>query len=317
MKTINNIYPYGIVPVVVLKSPDQAAPLAKTLLNAGLPVMEITFRTDAAEESIRIIGKEYPDILLGAGSVLSVDTARKAIEAGAQFIVSPGLNEEVVLYCQSCNIPVIPGVSTASEIEKALSLGLSVLKFFPAEAMGGTRTLKAFAGPYPNVSFIPTGGISENNISDYTKLDNVFACGATYIADKKALDEGNYDLIYNNAVNAIRKVHCFRMAHVGINTTSSQQAKDVADVFCDLFGFSREDGRISTFASKEIEVMYDDTYGSNGHLSFTANSIDRACRYLESKGVKLREDTLKYNDKGKIRFAYIEDEVNGFAIHIY
>jgi len=317
LKTFDKLYAYGLVPVIIIEKQEDAVPLAKALVRGGLPVMEVTFRTAAAEEAIRMIAQEVPEIILGAGTVLSKEQARKAVEAGAKYIVSPGLNPEVVSFCQEQQVCVLPGVSTPTEVEQAMAMGLKTLKFFPAEVNGGVPALKALAGPYSDVMFIPTGGIGEKNLAEYLKQKNVLACGASYIADKKLITEGRFDEIEARAREAVKRVHDFKVMHVGINAKTTDEAKAVADMFCDLFGFVREDGRISSFASKEIEVMYEDTYGKNGHLSITANSIDRACSYLQMKGIELLEDTIKYNESGKIRFAYIKKEIAGFAVHLY
>lgn len=317
MKTIDKIYPYGIIPVVVLEKEDNAIPLAQAMKRGGLPVMEVTFRTEAAASSIKLISEAVPEIILGAGTVTNVEQAKMAIEAGAQYIVAPGLNAEVVKYCQEKEVDVIPGVSTPTEIENALGMGLSILKFFPAKASGGICNLKALAGPYPQVNFIPTGGIHRENLSEYLKLKNVFACGASYLAEKKLVTEGRFDEIEARVRAALKTVHEFKMTHVGINSQSKEEAGHIAEILCNLFGFEKEEGRISCFAGKEIEVMYDNIYGVNGHLSVTANSIDRACRYLKLQGIQLMEDTIKYDEQGKIRFAYIENQVGGFAIHLY
>jgi 2-dehydro-3-deoxyphosphogluconate aldolase/(4S)-4-hydroxy-2-oxoglutarate aldolase len=316
-ETNNKIYAYGLIPVIVLEDSKNAVPLAQVLVRSGLPVMEVTFRTEAAEESIRMIAKNVPEIILGAGTVLTLKQARDAIAAGAQYIVSPGLNPEVVTYCQKHNVDIIAGVSTPTEVEEAIALGLKTMKFFPAESNGGVQAISALSGPYSDVSFIPTGGINAENLSDYLKLENVYACGASYIAGKKMITEGRFDEIEENARSAVKAVHGFKMTHVGINAQSLEEAKKLAETLCALFGLTRKDGRISSFASEEIEVMYDDTYGEHGHMSFTANSIDRACRYLQMRGIRLVENTIKYNDHGKIRFAYIENSVGGVAIHLY
>lgn len=317
MKTINKIYPYGIIPVVTIENSQDAVPLAEALKEGGLPVMEVTFRTKAAEDAIRKIAQAVPEVVLGAGTVLSAKQAETAIEAGARYIVTPGLNPEVVRYCRQRGVDVIPGVSTATEIEEALGLGLRILKFFPAEAGGGTAALKAFAGPYADVYFLPTGGINEKNLSEYVRQKNVFACGASYIAEKKLIAEGRFDEIRVRARAAVKTAHSFQVTHVGINGKSKEEAGQIAEAFCALFGFEKEEGRISCFAGREIEVMYDDTYGEKGHLSVTANSIDRACSYLELRGIELIEETIKYNEQGKIRFAYIRNQIGGFAVHLY
>lgn len=317
MKTINKIYSYGIVPVVTISEIGDAVPLARALQKGGLPVMEITFRTEAAIESIQSITQSIPEIIVGAGTVLNVEQAKKAIQAGAEYIVTPGLNLEVVKCCQERNVEVIPGVSTPTEIETAMKLGLKILKFFPAEANGGVSTLQAFSGPYADVSFIPTGGISEKNISMYMKKKNVFACGASYITDKSLISQRQFSVIEERARTAVKIAHGFKVAHVGVNTKSRDEAGEIAKELCRLFGFDREDGRISCFAGNEIEVMYNDIFGKNGHLSVTANSIDRAYRYLQMQGVQFLDDTVKYDEHGKVRFVYLKEEIGGFAVHLY
>lgn len=317
MKTINKIYSYGIVPVITLNESTNAVPLAQALQRGGLPIMEVTFRTKAAEESIKKIKEEVPEIFIGAGTVLNVEQAKKAIQAGAEYIVTPGLNLEIVEYCQKQRIEIIAGVNTPSEIECAIQRGLKILKFFPAEVSGGISALKALSGPYADISFIPTGGINEENISDYLKEKNVFACGASYITDKKLIAQGKFDEIEARARNAVKLAHSFKMTHIGINAKTGDGAAEIAERLHRLFGFDVENGRISCFASPEIEIMYDEAYGRNGHLSITANSIDRAYQYLQLRGTEFLKDTVKFNEQGKVRFVYLKEQIGGFAIHLY
>lgn len=184
-----------IVPVVAIDREDRAVPLARSLMAGGIPCAEITFRTDAAASSIKSIAGGIEDFLVGAGTVLSVDQAATAIEAGASFIVSPGLNPAVVRHCLERKVPVFPGVLTPTEVERALDLGLQVLKFFPAEAAGGVPFLKALGGPYRSVKFIPTGGINEQNLLSYLNLPNVIACGGSWMVSQQMIAEGRFDEI--------------------------------------------------------------------------------------------------------------------------
>ena len=180
-----------IVPVVKIDDAENAVPLAEALLAGGLPCAEITFRTDAAEESIRRISK-LNHFLVGAGTVLSVETAKKAVAAGAKFIVSPGFNPKVAAYCVENNITITPGTCTPSDVEAALDLGLDILKFFPAEAMGGLKTLKAISAPYTMVRFIPTGGINAGNVGAYLKFPGVFACGGSWMVKADYINTGDF-----------------------------------------------------------------------------------------------------------------------------
>lgn len=186
---------YGIVPVVVLNDAKKALPLAKALCDGGLPCAEVTFRTDAAEESIRLMSREFPDMLIGAGTVLSTEQVDRAVAAGAKFIVSPGLNPKVVTYCQEKNIPIVPGVVTPTEMEQAMELGLKIVKFFPAEPSGGLAMIKAVAAPYTMLKFMPTGGINAKNVRDYLAYDKILACGGSWMVKGSLIDEDRFDEI--------------------------------------------------------------------------------------------------------------------------
>ena len=176
-KVLEEIKKIGIVPVVVLDDAKDAEPLAKALCEGGLPCAEVTFRTEAAEESIHIISEKYPEMLVGAGTVLTTKQVDRAVAAGAKFIVSPGFNPKVVKYCIDRDIPVTPGTQTPSEMEQAIEMGLDVVKFFPAEPAGGLKMIKAVAAPYTMLQFMPTGGINLNNVEEYLEYDRILACG--------------------------------------------------------------------------------------------------------------------------------------------
>jgi 2-dehydro-3-deoxyphosphogluconate aldolase/(4S)-4-hydroxy-2-oxoglutarate aldolase len=180
-----------LVPVIAIEDAAEATPLGRTLLESGLPIAEVTFRTKAAGAAIKQLA-QLDDLTLGAGTVLSTGQVQEACDAGAQFIVTPGFNPKVVDYCVKKNIPIVPGVCTPSEIETALEYGLNVLKFFPAESMGGVNSLKAFSGPYARVKFIPTGGIHAANVGDYLNLPNVLACGGSWMVGKNLIASKNY-----------------------------------------------------------------------------------------------------------------------------
>ncbi len=185
----------GIIPVIRLTDPNGAAPLARALSRGGLPAAEITFRSDAAEESIRRAAKEAPDVFVCAGTVLDVPTAERAVDAGAKAIVSPGLNPAVVEWCLLHGVPVVPGIATPSEAEAAMRLGLDFVKLFPAEAVGGVKMLKALAGPYADLKFMPTGGISPKNVGEYLAQKNVVCCGGSWLAPEALISAGKFDEI--------------------------------------------------------------------------------------------------------------------------
>ena len=199
----------GLVPVVAIERAEDAPKLGRALLAGGLPCAEITFRTAAAREAIRLMSSECPDVLVGAGTVLSVEQAEQAVEAGAKFIVSPGFDAEVVDWCLASNVPITPGVVTPTEVAMALKKGVTVLKFFPAEAAGGVKLLKAIAAPYGGVKFIPTGGISTANLANYLSLPMVHACGGSWMVDKQLINNGEFDTITKlsrEAVNVARQI---------------------------------------------------------------------------------------------------------------
>lgn len=194
-ETLKKIGQYGIVPVVVLKQAKDALPLAKALCSGGLSCAEVTFRTEAAEESIRIMTSEFPEMLVGAGTVLTTEQAGRAIDAGAKFIVSPGLNPKVVKYCIGKNIPIIPGVVTPSEMEQAIELGLRLVKFFPAEPSGGLPMIKAVSAPYTMLKFMPTGGINPQNVKEYLKCNNILACGGSWMVKNSLIEDRDFQTI--------------------------------------------------------------------------------------------------------------------------
>lgn len=205
-EVLKKIQEIGIVPVVVLNDAKDAAPLAKALCEGGLPCAEVTFRTDAAEESIRIMSEQFPEMLVGAGTVLTTEQVDRAVAAGAKFIVSPGLNPRVVKYCVDKGITVTPGTCNPSDVEQAIELGLEVVKFFPAEPAGGLNMIKAMAAPYVGMKFMPTGGINPKNVRDYLAYDRILACGGSWMVKGSLVDAGEFDKIKELTQEAVEIV---------------------------------------------------------------------------------------------------------------
>ena len=197
---------YGIVPVVVLQDAAKAEPLAEALCKGGLACAEVTFRTDAAEESIRIMSEKFPEMLVGAGTVLTTEQADRAVKAGAKFIVSPGLNPEVVKWCQAHEVPVIPGIVTPTEMEQAIGLGLTMVKFFPAEPAGGLKYIRAIAAPYTMMKFMPTGGINPQNVREYLAYDRIAACGGSWMVKNTMIENNEFDRIEELVKEAVEIV---------------------------------------------------------------------------------------------------------------
>ena len=205
-EVLRQIEQIGLVPVVKIDRAEDAVPLAQALCDGGLPCAEVTFRTAAAEEAIKAMTKAFPETLVGAGTVLTPAQADKAMQAGAKFIVSPGLSSAVVQHCLEQGYPIAPGVATPSEVEQALSFGLDVVKFFPAEAAGGIGMIQAMAAPYGNLKFMPTGGINPGNLADYLAVPEIVCCGGTWIVPKAALAAGDWDQIGRLAAEAAAMV---------------------------------------------------------------------------------------------------------------
>lgn len=201
---LQRIQDCAVIPVIRLNNAGDAVPLCRALADGGLNAAEITFRTDAAEEAIRRVSTELPDMLVGAGTVLNIETAHKAVNAGAKFLVSPGFNPAVVNWCKEQSVMIIPGVCTPTDIEAALSHGLSALKFFPAEAAGGLKMLKALSAPYNMVRFMPTGGIDQGNLRGYLAFPPVFACGGSWMVRDELIEARDWAEVTKLSKEAVR-----------------------------------------------------------------------------------------------------------------
>ena len=305
----------AVVPVVVLDDAKDAVPTAKALLAGGIDVMEITLRTAAALDSIKTVCAEVPEMLVGAGTVLNLEQAKKVVEAGGKFIVSPGFDEEMVKWCVENGVTVTPGCVTPSEIMAAMKLGLTVLKFFPANVYGGLTAMKGLSGPFGGVKFIPTGGVNGQNIGEYAAAPFIHTVGGSWLCAKADIAAGNFDKITQLCKEAVAASLGFEIAHVGINTEDGGAAMSVAQKFDEVFGFGVKDGSSSTFAGSGIEVMKSMYLGKNGHLAVRTNNIGRAVAYLEKKGFKADPSTAKTKG-GKMIAVYLENEIGGFAVHL-
>jgi 2-dehydro-3-deoxyphosphogluconate aldolase/(4S)-4-hydroxy-2-oxoglutarate aldolase len=306
----------GIVPVIKIDDAAKAVPLAKALIAGGIPCAEVTFRTQAGEEAIRRINKEAPDILLGAGTVLSVDQVDRAINAGAKFIVSPGFNPKVVSHCIAKGIPVTPGCSNPSDVEQALELGLDVVKFFPAEQAGGLDYIKAIAAPYPSLKFIPTGGINAANIVKYITYEKILACGGSWMVNASLINAGDFDQITALCREAMLTMLGLSMAHLGINTANPDEAAKAAWFFRTFFGFTTKNGVSSIFASDSIEITKSTGLGKHGHIGIGVNTLPRAIAFFERMGAVFDPSSAKNDAAGNLTAIYFKDEIAGFAIHL-
>lgn len=316
MNIYDEIYANGIVPVIALDDASKAAGLAHALVKGGIYAAEVTFRTDAAKEVMQEMKKAEPELCVGAGTVLTKANADAAKEAGAKFLVSPGLNPEIVRYAQEIGVPMIPGTNNPSNIETALSLGLTYVKFFPAEQSGGIKMIKAMAAPYGKVKFMPTGGISLNNMMDYLSFDKIYAAGGSFMVTKKLLDEENWDEITKLSKQAVDKMLDYRIVHVGINAANADEARSIAGLFSQSFGFANKEGDASIFSSDSIEIMKANGKGTNGHIAIGTKSVPRAMYRMEKAGVKFDGSSSSRAADGHINFIYLKGEMGGFAVHL-
>lgn len=314
MDVLKRLAQSGVVPVVVLEDAKDAVPTAKAMLAGGIDVMEITFRTAAAADSIKAVAQECPDMVVGAGTVINLEQCKLAVECGAKFIVSPGYDEETVAWCCDNGIPVTPGCVTPTEIMMALKHGLKVLKFFPANVYGGLSAIKSLAGPFGGVKFIPTGGVNAQNLTEFISSPYIHAVGGSWICPKADIAAGNFDKITALCKEARKTLLGFEVAHIGINTPDADAAMDVCKAFNDAFDFNVKQGNSSNFASTGVEVMKTMFKGANGHIAIRTNKMIPAIAEMERRGYELDMDSVK--DKNNIKAVYFKNEIGGFAVHL-
>lgn len=313
---IRRIHAIGIVPVIAIEDANKAVPLAKALAAGGLPAAEVTFRTAAGEEAIRQIAQHCPDVLVGAGTVLSIEQCDRALDAGAKFIVSPGYNEALVAHCLEKGVPVLPGCVNASDMTRAVNAGLTHVKFFPAGQSGGVSTLKALAPVFPSLQFMPTGGVNTQNMMDYLGYDRIFACGGTWMVKKELIEGERWEEITRICKEAVGAMLGLSLAHVGVNCADAAEAEQTAKTLCTLFGLEYKPGNSSDFAGSAVECMKSPYLGTHGHIGIAANDVDRAIYQLGARGIRFDESTRKTDAKGRIKSIYLEGEVAGFALHL-
>ena len=312
---LENIGLVGIIPVIAIEHAEDAEPLAQALTEGGLPCAEVTFRTKAGKEAIARIAKSHPALLLGAGTVLTVEQVQAAVDAGAKFIVSPGLNRKVVEYCLDNDIPVTPGVLTPSEIEVALEYGLEVVKFFPAEAGGGLAYLKAISAPYKALRFIPTGGIDESNLLSYLKFPKVHACGGSWMVKPEMITNHQFEEIKKITSTAVAGMLGFSLKHVGIN--GSEPGRITGTGHTAQQSTSHEAGGApgGHVCRRAIRDHQEKVLGEHGHLAIGTNFIHRAIAHLHRCGVEILPETRAEKD-GQLVTVYLDLEIGGFAVHL-
>ena len=315
MDVLSRLAAAGVVPVVVLDNAADAVPTAKAMVAGGIDVMEITFRTAAAADSIRAVAAEVPEMLVGAGTVLNLEQCKLAVECGAKFIVSPGYDEETVAWCVENGVAVTPGCVTPTEIMAALKHGLKVVKFFPANVYGGLNAIKALSGPFVGLKFIPTGGVNQENLGEFVSNPSIHAVGGSWVCPKADIAAHNFDKITQLCAEARRGVMGFELAHVGINCESADESLAVCEELEKAFDFEVKTGNSSNFASTGVEVMKSMYLGKNGHLAVRTNKIEAAIAELTKRGFAVDMDTAKYKGDRMVA-VYLKNEIGGFAVHL-
>ena len=262
----------GIVPLVTLDDPADAVPLARALVKGGIPVAEVTFRTEAGAESIKRMAQEVPEIIVGAGTVHTV--------------------------------------------EQAMNHGLKVVKFFPAAAYGGVKTLKALAGPFAGIKFVPTGGVDISNMHEYLDLPNVAAVGGSFVPPPEMVKAKDWEGVTRVCEEIVNKVYDFTVGHVGINAGTQENASNVTDRIAELFESDKRETPIAYFSGNLVEVMKIPFVGTNGHICVDTRDLPRAMAMLKRKGVEFDEEKMFYDKAGNLITAYMKEEIGGFAFHV-
>ena len=313
---LQRIYEIGIVPVIAFNSVDEAVPLCKALVAGGLPAAEVTFRTACAEECIKKIHDEVPEMLLGAGTVLTEDQADRAMAAGASFIVAPGFDPNVTKHVIDKGGLMMPGTCSAGEMQQAMNLGCEALKFFPAEANGGVSMLKNIGGALKTAKWMCTGGINAKNVNDYLAYDQIFAVGGTWMCKSDKIKAGAWDEITAMCKEAVDTMLGLELAHIGINCADDTEAMKTAETLGALLNMAVKPGNSSIFVGKkEFEIMKKPGRGTHGHIAIRTNNVDRAIYHLGLRGVKFDMDSKNVKN-GKTVAIYMADEIAGFAIHL-
>ena len=313
---VQRVYEIGIIPVIAFNSVDEALPLCKALMDGGLPAAEVTFRTTCAEDCIKKIHEELPDMLLGAGTVLTTDQADRAMAAGASFIVSPGFDPNVTKHVIDKGGIMMPGTCSPGEMQQAMNLGCEAIKFFPAEANGGVAMLKNIGGALKTAKWMCTGGINAKNVNDYLAYPQIFAVGGTWMCKSDKIKAGAWDEITAMCREAVDTMLGLELGHIGINCADEAEAAKTAEVLGSLLSMAVKPGNSSIFVGKkEFEIMKKPGRGTHGHIAILTNNVDRAIYHLGLRGVKFDMDSKNVKD-GKTIAIYMADEVAGFAIHL-
>lgn len=313
---LDKIYRIGIIPVIAFNSSDEALPLCRALAAGGLAAAEVTFRTACAEECIRLIHREMPEMLLGAGTVLTKEQAHRALEAGAAFIVSPGYDPDVVQFIQDQGGLAMPGTMTPGEMQRAMNQGCEVVKYFPAEANGGVDMLKNIGAALKSAKWMCTGGINARNVRSYLGYDRVLAVGGTWMCKSDMIRAGEWDRITALCREAVDAMLGLQLARVGINCGGEAQARSAAALLGSMLSMPlAEQADSISVGSQGLELVKAPGRGAHGHITIRCSSVDRAVYHLEKRGVKFDHSSEKV-ESGRCTSIYMSSELAGFALQL-
>lgn len=313
---LEKIRQYGVLPTISFENVDEAVTACTLLSEKSIHVIEVMLRSENSLESIKKIKNDFPNFVVGAGTVKNIKDVETAIGAGADFVVSPFIDINTIQYCLSKDILIVPGVSTAQEIAIVTNLGVRTVKYFPAESLGGSSAIALLAGVFPEVSFIPTGGITTENFMSYLRQPTVIAVGGGFVFDKEALRRCDFPKLLNHIDHVLDVLFQFRIKHLGINMENNAEASDLAMRFNRLFNFNVEGKSKSYFAGDGLEIMKTQYFGEKGHIGIVSSDVDRAFHYLKRKGIMFIESSIVYTKNGRVKMAYLEGEYGGFAVHL-
>ena len=303
------------IPVVVIKELSETDRILTALKHSHINCAEITFRTACAAEAIAYAAQHYPDMEIGAGTVINAAQCEAALAAGATFIVSPGLSPAVAKICNERNIPYYPGCVTPTEIMAAMKHGLKLVKFFPANVYGGLNAMKNLSAPFVGIKFLPTGGVNSGNIKEYIDAPFIHAVGGSWVCPKADIAAGNFEKITALCKQARSAALGFEVAHIGVNCENGEDSLALCKKLDEAFSLGVKEGNSSNFASNGIEVMKSMYLGKNGHIAIRTNSVPLAVAELEKKGFVCDMETAKYKGERMIA-VYLKEAFGGFAVHL-
>ncbi len=309
MEILERLKDAGVVPVVVLDDAKDAVPTAKAMLEGGIDVMEITFRTEAAAESIKAVSEGCPEMLVGAGTVLNLEQCKEAISLGAKFIVSPGFDEEIAKFCLDSNVPVAPGCVTPTEIMEALKLGLSVLKFFPASVYGGINALKALSAPFASVSFIPTGGVNAANLAEFIRAPFVHAVGGSWVCAKEDISAGNFEKITSLCKEARHTLLGFEAIFYGVGDES------LIGKLAETLGSPVRIAENLTLSSQAAKLIHSNGLAKQSCIVVLANSAGIALSHLARCSIGVDEESV-VRKGGKASLARLKEDISSLPVYL-